>query len=160
MSGTYVSQNGTGEFEIRPFQIEGVCNVNEGHSHNYDHWIRVLSGGIRITARQPSKWQVGDIVYATRDEAEQAAQKLDTFPKEILGDVVSEVEISAGDEPKIPATRFDGSITNFHAFVSAPLWHQVKALSSNTRYECCFLHRDFDTGEVIQTYNGNPLATT
>ena len=76
MSGTYVSQNGTGEFEIRPFQIEGVCNVNEGHSHNYDHWIRVLSGSIRVTARQPSKWQVGDSsIYNSREIAEQEAQK-------------------------------------------------------------------------------------
>lgn len=155
MSGTYVSQNGTGEFEIRPFQIEGVCQANEGHSHNYDHWIRVLAGSIRVTARQPSKWQVGETVYDTRDEAEQAGA-----PSEILGDIVSVVEVSTSDTPAIPATRFDASVTNFHAFVAAPLWHQVKALSPNTRYECCFLHRDFDTGEVVQQYNGNPLATT
>lgn len=155
MSGTYVSQNGTGEFEIRPFQLDSICQANDGHSHNYDHWIRVLRGWIRVTARQPSKWQVGETIYDSRDEAEQAG-----MPKEILGEIVSVVDVAATDEPKIPATRFDGSITYFHAFVAAPLWHQVKALLENTKYECCFLHRDFDTGEVVQQYNGNPLATT
>lgn len=135
MSGTYVSQNGTGEFEIRPFQIEGICNANEGHSHNYDHWMRILRGGVQIEVREPA---IGD------------------EPGELLDTII----VRASDTPTVECVRFNGEIQLFHAFVAATKWHKVKAIEPNTSYECCFLHRDFDTGEVVQHYNGNPMATT
>lgn len=42
--------------------------------------------------------------------------------------------------------------------VKAEVFHEVKALESNTQYICVFSHRDFD-GLVTQTYNGNLQAS-
>lgn len=131
MSGTYVTKNGTGEFEIRPFQLEEVCQLNGGHSHNYDHWMLVERGAIQIEVRESED---GPVIRTEQHDA---------------------------DDPKlISATRFNGEVEMFHAFVAAPLFHTIKATKPNTQYECCFLHRDFETGEVVQSYNGNPLASS
>ena len=137
MAGTYVSQNGVGEFEIRPFQIEGICQSNSGHSHHYDHWMRINRGAVEITIHTP-----GEI----------------DGPR--LGTLIEVITVSALDNPVVECKRFNGEVQLFHAFVKAELWHTVKALEDNTQYDCCFQHRDFDTGEVVQSYNGNPKAVT
>lgn len=44
--------------------------------------------------------------------------------------------------------------------IKAEVFHTIKALEPNTQYSCVFTHRDFDSGETIQQYNGNPDAVT
>ena len=140
MSGTYVSQNGTGEFEIRPFQLESVCQSNAGHSHHYDHWMRINRGAVEITVR--------------------TAGTVDAEGVETLGEILEVIKVATTDTPTIECKRFNGEVQLFHAFVATEKWHTVKALEDNTQYDCCFQHRDFDTGEVTQSYNGNPEAVT
>lgn len=41
--------------------------------------------------------------------------------------------------------------------VKAEVFHKLKALDPQTQYVCMFSHRDFD-GQIVQEYNGNPLA--
>lgn len=42
--------------------------------------------------------------------------------------------------------------------IKATVFHTIKAMEPNTKYVCVFTHRDFDSGEAIQEYNGNPEA--
>lgn len=42
--------------------------------------------------------------------------------------------------------------------IKATIHHTIKAMEPNTRYACVFTHRDFDSGEAVQEYNGNPSA--
>lgn len=167
MSGTYVSRNGIGEFEVRPFQLESICQANAGHSHHYDHWMRINRGGIRLEIREPSKWQVTDPegriepeLYDWDKPVSESAAAEGYVGKEIEGKLLSLVDVYADHNKPFEVQCLNGETVYFHLFVDAKLWHKVKCLANNTQYDCCFQHRDFDTGEVVQSYNGNLEAAT
>ena len=40
-----------GPIGYRQFALEKVCEVNEGHTHNYDHAMIVISGRLRVRYR-------------------------------------------------------------------------------------------------------------
>lgn len=42
--------------------------------------------------------------------------------------------------------------------IKAQVSHTIKALEPGTQYACVFTHRDFDSGEAVQVYNGNAQA--
>jgi len=39
----------TGPIGIRKHILEKVCNVSEGHEHNYDHTTIVVRGSVKVT---------------------------------------------------------------------------------------------------------------
>lgn len=62
-------------------------------------------------------------------------------------------------------TSEDGEVKTSKTFkqgdmflVKASVWHTIKAMEPNTEYACVFTHREFDSEEVVQEYNGNPQA--
>lgn len=120
-----------GPFAVRPFQLEGVCHASVGHRHNYDHWMLIKRGTVQIDIRESED-----------------------------GPVVETIMCEASDKPLIEAPRADPDKPRykFHAFIAKHRFHTVKALEPFTQYECTFLHRDFETGEITETYNGNPEA--
>lgn len=63
--------------------------------------------------------------------------------------------IKPGEDTEYESREFPaGSIF----LVKAHVHHRIKAMEPNTAYACVFTHRDFDEGEVVQEYNGNPEA--
>jgi quercetin dioxygenase-like cupin family protein len=104
-----------GPVALRKFHLENKCDVNEGHSHNYDHVTFIQRGSIQVEYRLPNS---------------ETVQQSKTYA---VGEIV---------------------------LIKKDVWHTIKAMEPNTQYACVFTHRDFDTGEVVQTYNGNPEAVT
>jgi quercetin dioxygenase-like cupin family protein len=66
-------------------------------------------------------------------------QKVEEFyaPKQMYGDKGQEAQI----------------------LIEADVHHEITALEDNTHCWCVFSHRDPDTGEVVDKWNGNKAAT-
>jgi len=47
-----------GPIATRIFDLPEICNVSEGHAHNYDHTTIVISGGIKVSYEYGDKGQI------------------------------------------------------------------------------------------------------
>lgn len=96
----------------------------QGHTHNFDHVTQVISGRYSFTQARPIINNAGQSVML-----EDGSPALH---------IVQEGEMRAGDKMLIPAG----------------MWHAFRCLEGPGRIECLYSHREAQSGEVIQTYNG------
>lgn len=97
----------------------------KGHSHNFDHNTFILGGRYRCIMARPI---IGaDGVPSFLPDGSQALH------------VVEDVERGVGSLP---------------LFIDKNVWHTFECLEGPGRLICVYSHRDPQTGDVVQHYNG------
>lgn len=64
-----------------------------------------------------------------------------------------------GERDFYAPTKMDGDGgQEAQVLIKADVMHEITALEDNTHCWCVFAHRDSDTGEVVEAWNGNMRA--
>lgn len=148
-----------GPLFFRPFCLERAGDKIEGHAHNFDHVTFLYRGGVRarVTMSNGTVKERDFIVPGFTIEVPESGLLLAavsalnavgigvvaTFLEKFLK--YRKVRISTGPAVKV--------------FIAAGLMHEFTALTDDVGGECVYTHRDPETGDVVQAWNGWEAAT-